>query len=437
MTVSTDTSAKPTVKFDKPFVIKKTADSVVAAGTGDALATGQTITFDYVLVDGRTGKEIQTSYGGTPASLVLDATKTGKQLVTGLTGKKVGSRVLVAIAPKDGLAKRLNSKKVKKDDTLLFVIDVKGVRTPLAKATGDAVAPVDGLPTVALADDGKPTITIPSGVAAPTSLVVQPLIKGTGPVVDSRADDQRPLHRRDLRRRQAVRLVVGPRHARRLRDRQGQVIAGLGRRSRRPDRRLAGAARRAARQGLRHRRVRAAPASRAPTPSCSSSTSSTPTDRTPSIRHLSARGRAGARRSSTVTRRRPVATSCSARSAVSARVTDSLDAPIMPGELVLRQPHHVITAVALREVGEQLSESTRGVERAELGPAAVGFPQSPDDHPEQTRPPPADDASTNSRNSVGRQHLRGHRVERQRGREAAVSRRSRRAPRRSRRGRAR
>jgi peptidylprolyl isomerase len=183
VTVSSDTATKPTVKFDAPFAIKKTADSVVAAGTGDALATGQTITFDYVLVDGRTGKQIQTSYGGTPASLVLDAGKTNKQLVNSLTGKNIGSRVLVAIAPKDGLAKRLKSKKVKKDDALLFVIDVKGVRTPLAKATGEAVAPVDGQPTVTLAADGKPTITLPSGVAAPTSLVVQPLIKGTGPVV--------------------------------------------------------------------------------------------------------------------------------------------------------------------------------------------------------------------------------------------------------------
>ena len=182
---STDTSAKPTVEFDKPYVAKKTVDSVVTEGTGDPLTTGETITFDYVLVNGRTGKEIQTSYGVSPASLVLDSKKTAKQLVAGLTGEKIGSRVLVAIAPKDGLAKRLNTKTVKKNDTLLFVIDVKGVRTPLAKATGEAVAPVDGLPTVALADNGKPTITIPSGVPAPTTLVVQPLITGTGPVVQA------------------------------------------------------------------------------------------------------------------------------------------------------------------------------------------------------------------------------------------------------------
>ncbi|HLM17025.1 MAG TPA: FKBP-type peptidyl-prolyl cis-trans isomerase [Acidimicrobiia bacterium] len=185
VTVSTDTTVKPTVKFDKPFAIKKTADSVVAAGTGQALAAAQSITFDYVLVDGRTGKEVQTSYGRTSASMVLDPAKTNVQLVTSLTGKTVGSRVLVGIAAKDGLAKRLKSKAVKKDDTLLFVIDVKSVRTPLAKATGEPLAPVAGLPTVMVAADGKPTITIPSGVAAPTTLGSQVLIKGTGPVVEA------------------------------------------------------------------------------------------------------------------------------------------------------------------------------------------------------------------------------------------------------------
>jgi peptidylprolyl isomerase len=184
VTVSGDIGAKPSVKFAKPFVVKKTADAVITAGTGAALATGQTITFDFLLVDARTGKQIQTSYGSSEASLDLDTTKTAPPLVNSLVGKAIGSRVLVALAPKEGLAKNLKSSKVKKNDTLLFVIDVKNVRTPLARATGDPVPPVEGLPTVTLAaDTGKPTITIPAGVAAPTSLVVQPLIKGTGPVV--------------------------------------------------------------------------------------------------------------------------------------------------------------------------------------------------------------------------------------------------------------
>jgi FKBP-type peptidyl-prolyl cis-trans isomerase len=183
VTVTGDAEAKPTVTFDKPFTVKKTTDQVVTPGPGAALTKGQTITFDYVLVDGRTGKEVQTSFGKTPQALPLDTSKTLPQLVTSLTGQTVGSRVLIAVAPKDGMAKRLKSKTVKKTDTLLFVIDVKSVRAPLTRATGDAVAPVTGLPTVALAADGKPTITVPAGATAPTQLVSQVLIKGTGPAV--------------------------------------------------------------------------------------------------------------------------------------------------------------------------------------------------------------------------------------------------------------
>jgi peptidylprolyl isomerase len=183
ITVGGDVAAKPTVTFKKPFAVKKTANQVVTAGTGAALTQGQRITFDYVLVDGRTGKELETSWGKNPGSMALDNTKTAAQLVSSLVGSHLGGRVLVAIAPKDGLATRLKSKSVKKTDTLLFVIDPKTVRAPLAKATGDAVAPVAGLPTVVLAADGKPTITVPAGATAPAALVSQVLIKGAGPVV--------------------------------------------------------------------------------------------------------------------------------------------------------------------------------------------------------------------------------------------------------------
>ena len=79
--MSTDAAAKPTVEFNKPFTVKKTANDVVTAGTGEKLAKGQNVSFDYVLIDARTGKEVQTSWGQTPASLVLDTSKTTKQLV--------------------------------------------------------------------------------------------------------------------------------------------------------------------------------------------------------------------------------------------------------------------------------------------------------------------------------------------------------------------
>jgi peptidylprolyl isomerase len=73
---------------------------------------------------------------------------------------------------------------VKKNDTLLFVLDLAASSVPLTRAEGAPVAAVDGLPTVALGKSGKPKITIPKA-DAPTALVVQPLITGTGPVVEA------------------------------------------------------------------------------------------------------------------------------------------------------------------------------------------------------------------------------------------------------------
>jgi peptidylprolyl isomerase len=100
--------------------------------------------------------------------------------VRSLVGVKVGSRVLVAIAPKEGLAQNLAQAGVKKNDTLLFIADVKTLHHALARAEGDKVTPPDGLPVVKLGAKGKPSITVPKRETAPTDLVTQPLIKGTG-----------------------------------------------------------------------------------------------------------------------------------------------------------------------------------------------------------------------------------------------------------------
>ena len=137
------------------------------------------------MVDGRTGAELGTSFGadagGDGARQHADGQGPGEEP----GGTAVGSRVLIALSPKEGLAANAKSngaKNVKKDDTLLFVVDVKSVRTPLERATGEAVTPADGLPAVMLDAKGKPTIKVPSD-PAPGQLVVQPLIKGTGAAV--------------------------------------------------------------------------------------------------------------------------------------------------------------------------------------------------------------------------------------------------------------
>jgi peptidylprolyl isomerase len=174
----------PKVDFSLPFATTETNRKLISEGDGEVLAEGSTAVIDYAMVNGRDGKEFETSFGSVPTSVTLDQARMIPGVVKGLLGIKVGSRALVALSPDDAFksAGGVQEAGVQADDTVLLVVDVKEVRHPLARATGTAVAPVAGQPTVALDADGKPTITVPEG-AAPTTLVAQPLIQGTGPVV--------------------------------------------------------------------------------------------------------------------------------------------------------------------------------------------------------------------------------------------------------------
>lgn len=189
VTVTADTSTtglatgKPALTASWPVRASTSVAEVRTKGTGARTAKGDRLSVDYLVVNGRTGEELEASYGATPVRLDL-AKGTTPALVDALTGTTVGSRVLVAVAPEDGLARNASSVGLRKDDTVLFVIDVRGISTPLERATGNAVTPPPGLPTVTLAKNGAPTITMPK-TAAPTGLVAVPLIEGTGPVVQA------------------------------------------------------------------------------------------------------------------------------------------------------------------------------------------------------------------------------------------------------------
>ena len=106
-------------------------------------------------------------------------------LSKGLAGQQVGSRLLVAIPSADSFGAKGNTQAaVGPIDTIVFLIDLISASTPLATATGAAVAPKAGLPTATVDGAKAATITVPK-TAAPTKLVVQSLIKGAGPVVKS------------------------------------------------------------------------------------------------------------------------------------------------------------------------------------------------------------------------------------------------------------
>ncbi len=185
VTVNGAKGAKPTVKFAHPFSVSQTDRRVLIAGSGSTVVRGQRVSIDYVGINGTDGREFDSSYGKQPTSFMIDSSQVIKGFASGLAGVKVGSRVLLAIPPKDAYGVRgVPAVGIGPTDTLIFVIDVRASNKVLSRAEGTTVAPRSGLPVVKRDAKGKPTITLP-GTKPPTSLVVQPLITGKGPKVKS------------------------------------------------------------------------------------------------------------------------------------------------------------------------------------------------------------------------------------------------------------
>ena len=184
VTVSGVAGKAPTVALTKtPFTVTSTVTKVITPGSGAAVTKGQTVRVDFLLVDGRDGKERDTTFGKQSRVFTADPAAVLPGIAHGLINEKVGSRLLVAIPPAEGFGTTGNTDlNVQKNDTMLFVIDVKAAATPLKAPDGAAVSPGAGLPTVKADAKGVPQVTIPSG-AAPTKLVAQPLVKGKGAVV--------------------------------------------------------------------------------------------------------------------------------------------------------------------------------------------------------------------------------------------------------------
>ncbi len=178
---------EPTIKIDTPLKVSKSACNILIEGAGPAAKQGDTVVVGYDFFNARTGKTFDSSYAKKKdAALVLSkAFLTG--LPTGLLGTKAGGRVVTTVAPKDGYGPEGGQAQygINKDDSLVFVADILRIVPPLPRASGTAVAPVAGLPTVTLSSSGAPTITVPKGVTPSGQLVTQPLIKGTGAPVAS------------------------------------------------------------------------------------------------------------------------------------------------------------------------------------------------------------------------------------------------------------
>jgi FKBP-type peptidyl-prolyl cis-trans isomerase len=185
VTATGDFGKAPTVTIPAKAGSGALYTKTLIQGTGPALTTSQSLLGNFVLYDwsGKTHKLIGSTYSDGVPTLFTGSLLPG--LETALEGQKVGSRVLAVIPPKDAFGTAGNSEiGVGANDTVVFVVDMvksfdnnQGVPGTQTSDGGGA------LPTVKAGATGKgPTITIPK-TAAPKTLQVKTLIKGTGPVV--------------------------------------------------------------------------------------------------------------------------------------------------------------------------------------------------------------------------------------------------------------
>jgi peptidylprolyl isomerase len=119
----------PTVTIPKSDPPKKMAVETLIEGNGPVTTKADTAIVKYKGLVWRNGKEFDTSWDdGVPAPFPLASTEGMTGFFKGLQGKKVGSRVMLVLPPKDGYGKEGNPQAgIKGDDYAVFVADILGV----------------------------------------------------------------------------------------------------------------------------------------------------------------------------------------------------------------------------------------------------------------------------------------------------------------------
>jgi FKBP-type peptidyl-prolyl cis-trans isomerase len=182
--------SKPTVTIPKEKASSTLAVKTLVQGKGAAIKKSDLFLSNFTIYvwSGKTNKLLDSTYSSSPQVLPASLLP---GIESAVTGKKVGSRVLAVIPPKEGYGTSGNSQLgVTGSDTLVFVLDlIQKYSSGTVGATGSQTYSGGGsLPKVSAATGKAPTITIPKNTTAPSSLVTKTLIKGTGATVTKGED---------------------------------------------------------------------------------------------------------------------------------------------------------------------------------------------------------------------------------------------------------
>ncbi|MFF9393907.1 FKBP-type peptidyl-prolyl cis-trans isomerase [Streptomyces griseoluteus] len=182
ITAGTKFGEKPTVAKGPGEPSKDLAVRTVIAGNGRPVAENDFIKANYLGQIWSSGKVFDNSYDRNPLVLQLAQGSIIDGWRYALTGKKIGSRVEIAVPPTWGYGPSGNEQAgIKGTDTLVFVIDLLDSYNTKSSAKGKVVPQTDpALPKVATNTDGnQPKVTLPKS-DPPKKLVSNYIIEGDG-----------------------------------------------------------------------------------------------------------------------------------------------------------------------------------------------------------------------------------------------------------------
>lgn len=192
--VTGDLGAEPTVTFDIPLEADQTQRSVVIEGKGATATTGDTVDVQFTIYSGTTSAAISgTDYTeASQGSLPIDPTTGIPGIVQTLDCSQAGSRIVGVIPPADAFGDQGNEQLgVQPGETIVVVLDIIAIQPPatppLDRVDGEDQPATPGFPAVVLAEDGRPTVTIPAD-PPPAELLIALLKKGDGAEVASGDD---------------------------------------------------------------------------------------------------------------------------------------------------------------------------------------------------------------------------------------------------------
>lgn len=171
----------PGVEFTKPLEVAEPTVKVITEGSGETVKANQVANISVLALNGKDGSMLEDTFPNEPEPLELnEELKTGSEVIyNAFVGARVGSSLALAVP---GQAAAAGGEAQPTQLLVIKVISAEDIAPVLEKPEGEAITPPAGLPKVTENGEGIPEINV-EGVAAPTALVSQDLIKGNGATV--------------------------------------------------------------------------------------------------------------------------------------------------------------------------------------------------------------------------------------------------------------